>query len=43
MKKIIVAVALVLISLSGCTPVQENYKPLYQATPEKTPIETKYP
>ena len=30
-----------MIALSGCAPVQESYKPLYQATPEKTAIEAK--
>jgi len=35
------AVIVALVALSGCAPVQDNYKPLYQATPEKTPIEKK--
>jgi len=29
----------ILIGLSACAPIQDTYKPLYQATPEKQAIE----
>jgi uncharacterized protein YceK len=32
---------LVLIVLAGCASVQESYKPLYQAIPEKQAIQKK--
>jgi len=36
--KTIILTVLVLI-VSGCAPIQETYKPLYQAEPEKETIE----
>ena len=32
---------LVLIVLAGCASIQESYKPLYQAAPEKQEIQKK--
>lgn len=37
MKTVILAVLVLMIS--GCAPIQETYKPLYQAEPVKEPIE----
>jgi|GEM_PF-6258058 len=40
MRLILISIAL-LIGLSACAPLQDTYKPLYQATPEKQEIEAK--
>ncbi|SFV57421.1 hypothetical protein MNB_SM-4-302 [hydrothermal vent metagenome] len=40
MKLILVSISL-LIGLIGCAPIQDTYKPLYQASPEKQAIEAK--
>ena len=36
-KSVVLIVMVILVS--GCAPIAENYKPLYQAKPEKTEIE----
>jgi uncharacterized protein YceK len=36
-KSMFLIVTIVLVS--GCTSIEKNYKPLYQADPEKTHIE----
>jgi len=41
MRLTFIAATLALITLSGCAPIQDTYKPLYQATPEKQEIEQK--
>ena len=41
MRLALAAVSVALVALSGCAPIQDTYKPLYQATPEKHPIEQK--
>jgi len=41
MRLILTAMALTLLALSGCAPLQDTYKPLYQATPEKQEIQKK--
>ncbi len=43
MKKVITAAtfAAMICIATGCTSIQENYKPLYQAKPEKQSIEPK--
>lgn len=41
MRLTLTILTLSLIALSGCAPIQDAYKPLYQATPEKQEIEQK--
>jgi len=38
MKLVILSIA-IMIAIAGCAPIQDTYKPLYQATPEKQEIE----
>jgi len=40
MRFILISIA-VMIGFSACSPIQDSYKPLYQATPEKQEIQTK--
>jgi len=41
MRRRITAMTLILMALSGCAPIEDTYKPLYQATPEKQEIQKK--
>lgn len=41
MKLAVTLTTLILIIFSGCAPIQDNYKPLYQAVPEKQEIKKK--
>lgn len=38
MRRFLLSIGL-MMALSACAPVQDTYKPLYQATPEKQAIE----
>nr|WP_275855363.1 hypothetical protein [Sulfurimonas sp. MAG313] len=38
MKRVLLSMGIMIV-LSACSPIQETYKPLYQATPEKHAIE----
>ena len=38
MRLVLISIGL-MIALSACAPVQDSYKPLYQATPEKQAVE----
>ncbi len=41
MRLTLLTTLLALITFSGCAPIQDTYKPLYQATPEKQEIQKK--
>ena len=40
MRHILISLGLI-IGFSACAPIQDTYKPLYQATPEKQAVEAK--